>query len=97
MQIPTYVLFHSIDSKKFEAWLEEVCKALPPKSCLVMDNASYHSKLVSAYIFATNQNVLFGKFKRMKTINILYAIYLLNPHFLSVRHAVALAANLRLR
>ena len=37
-----------IDSKKFEAWLEEVCKALPPKSCLVMDNASYHSKLVSS-------------------------------------------------
>ena len=41
-------LLFTVDSKKFEAWLEEVCKALPPKSCLVMDNASYHSKLVSA-------------------------------------------------
>ena len=41
------ILIFSVDSKKFEAWLEEVCKALPPKSCLVMDNASYHSKLVS--------------------------------------------------
>ena len=37
------------DSKKFEEYLEDTCKALPPNSCLVMDNASYHSKLVSSH------------------------------------------------
>ena len=52
------VFLCSIDSKKFEAWLEEVCKALPPKSCLVMDNASYHSKLVSPFCLSSSSSLL---------------------------------------
>ena len=46
------------DSKKFEAWLEEVCKKLPPKSVLIMDNASYHCRLVSIEIFSKTHTVL---------------------------------------
>ena len=36
-----------LDAKKFEQWLESVCQRLPPKSVIIMDNASYHSKMVT--------------------------------------------------
>ena len=34
------------DGEKFEGWLEEVCPLLPENSVIVMDNASYHTKMV---------------------------------------------------
>ena len=41
-----FKLLNISDGEKFEGWLEEQCPKLPEKSVIVMDNASYHTKLV---------------------------------------------------
>ena len=37
------------DHEKFLKYLEALCAKLPPNSCIIMDNASYHCKLVSLH------------------------------------------------
>ena len=42
------ITFHSVsDGDKFNALLHRFCEKLPEKSVIIMDNASYHTKLVS--------------------------------------------------
>ena len=49
------------DSNKFQQYLEELCEGLPPKSCIVMDNASYHCKLVSLQCSKSKKSFGFGE------------------------------------
>jgi hypothetical protein len=39
-----------MDGKTFEGWLHKVLKTLPPKSVVVMDNASYHTTKVFTFV-----------------------------------------------
>ena len=56
------------DSNKFQQYLEELCEGLPPKSCIVMDNASYHCKLVSLQCSKSKQSFVLGEIETFRKI-----------------------------
>jgi hypothetical protein len=63
-KIPHLDYHGDMSAPYFIKWaLEQLIPNLPPKSCIVMDNASYHSTLVSI-------------FKTMFTVLIIYLIFL---------------------